>query len=264
VRQKAITILTCFVLSFSAAEFTGITEPNVVIAHGGRLDGNGCHNDRQRGGYHCHRGPSNGQSFASRAAAERAMNASSTTPAPPRQPTTAAPAAPATTSATSPSVPYDRALYRHWIDGDGDCQDTRQEVLIAESLEPPELDDRGCRVESGRWSDPFTGQTFTDPGDLDIDHIVPLAEAHRSGADTWTAGQREAYANDLFHTDALIAVSASANRSKGDRDPAEWLPPNEAYRCEYLKKWVVVKATWGLVMDTEEAQEIQVVLSTCN
>ena len=76
---------------------------------------------------------------------------------------------------------------------------------------------------SGKWLDPYTGQIFTNPGDLDIDHMVPLAEAHRSGADTWTAEQREDYANDLFHTDGLIAVSASANRSKGSRDPSQWL-----------------------------------------
>ena len=125
------------------------------------------------------------------------------------------------------------------------------------------MDDRGCRVVSGRWLEPYSGQIFTNPGDLDIDHMVPLAEAHRSGADTWTAEQREDYANDLFHTDGLIAVSASANRSKGDRDPARWLPPNESYRCEYVRKWVLIKATWGLDMDADEQEAVREVLGSC-
>jgi hypothetical protein len=73
-------------------------------------------------------------------------------------------------------VPYNRDLYGGWIDADGDCQNTRQEVLIEESLIPVELDSRGCRVQSGEWFDPFTGQTCTNPGDLDIDHFIPLAE----------------------------------------------------------------------------------------
>jgi len=162
-----------------------------------------------------------------------------------------------------PNVPYDRDLYRHWVDADDDCQDTRQEVLIAESLEPVEMDERGCRVVSGSWFDAFTGQTFTDPSSLDIDHMIPLAEAHRSGAAVWNAEQREAYANDLFHNDALIAVFASANRSKSDRDPAEWLPSDPSYRCEYLQKWILVKAAWGLSMDPKETQEVQMGLATC-
>ena len=161
------------------------------------------------------------------------------------------------------AVPYDRDLYRHWTDADRDCQDARQEVLIAESLQPPVMDDRGCRVLSGLWFDPYTGQAFTDPGDLDIDHFIPLAEVHRSGGDRWTAQQREDYANDLLHTDGLIAVSASANRSKGDKDPAQWLPPNQVYRCEYVRTWVVIKATWGLAMDTSEQQAVQQVLAGC-
>ena len=159
--------------------------------------------------------------------------------------------------------PYDRSLYRHWIDADGDCQDARQEVLVGESLTPVRLNGAGCRVVSGRWFDPYTAQTFTDPGRLDIDHFISLAEVHRSGGDSWTTELRRAYANDLDHSNTLLAVSASANRSKGDKDPARWMPPNEAYHCEYLRQWVVVKATWGLSMDEEERSVIQTVLMGC-
>ncbi len=163
----------------------------------------------------------------------------------------------------APEVAYDRSLYEHWTDADGDCQDTRQEVLIAESLRPVELDASGCRVVSGAWFDPFTGMIVTEPSRLDIDHFVPLAEAHRSGADSWDAEQRERFANNLFHLDGLIAVTASVNRSKGDRDPSKWLPPNEAYRCEYVRDWVIYKVTWGLSMDEDEEIAVRRILQDC-
>ena len=159
--------------------------------------------------------------------------------------------------------PYDRRLYEHWIDADGDCQNTRQEVLIAESLEPVTLDSSGCHVESGRWFDSFTGQEFSDPADLDIDHIVPLAEAHLSGADAWTADRRTQYANDLTNPDTLIAVATSANRSKGDRDPSEWLPTNESFQCDYVARWIMTKARWALGSDEPERDAIATVLSQC-
>ena len=162
-----------------------------------------------------------------------------------------------------PIVPYDRKLYEHWADADGDCLDTRQEVLIAESQSPAKLDSTGCRVRTGLWFDPYTGQRVTDPSRLDIDHLVPLAEAHRSGAGSWTPGQRRRFANDLTHPDALIAVTAASNRSKGDSDPALWLPPNEGFRCEYVRQWVIAKATWGLDMDPTEKEAVRGVLWKC-
>ncbi len=156
----------------------------------------------------------------------------------------------------APTARYDRNLYGSWIDADGDCQDTRQEVLIAESITPVQLDSRGCRVLSGTWLDPFTGQTFTNPGDLDIDHFVPLAEAHASGASQWPRELRSQFSNDLSWPGSLIAVSASANRSKGARDPAQWLPPNEDFRCEYVTNWVLTKAYWRLSMDDAEREAV--------
>lgn len=160
-------------------------------------------------------------------------------------------------------LPYDRELYEHWTDADGDCLDTRQEVLIAESQSPPKLDSTGCRVLEGLWFDPYTGQQVTDPSRLDIDHLIPLAEAHRSGAGSWTPEERRHFANDLSHPDALIAVTAAANRSKGDRDPALWLPPNESYRCQYVRQWVIAKVTWGLTMDLDEKQAVRDILWNC-
>ncbi len=139
---------------------------SVALGHGGRTDSLGCHNDRQRGGYHCHSGALAGRSFSSKAEALRALEGSTNSPSSSSEPDIPRPVPVAPTLA--PAVPYDRDLYGGWIDADGDCQDTRQEVLIAESITPVQLDSRGCRVVSGTWLDPFTGQTFTNPGDLDI------------------------------------------------------------------------------------------------
>ena len=111
---------------------------------------------------------------------------------------------------------YDRSDWRHWVDEDGDCRDARQEVLVEESLDEVTFEtDRGCRVATGRWYGAFTGVYTGDPGDLDIDHLVPLKNAHLSGGWSWDAEMREEYANDLSDPDHLIAVTAGANRSKG-------------------------------------------------
>jgi hypothetical protein len=137
-----------------------------------------------------------------------------------------------------------------WIDADGDCQDTRQEVLIAESLIPVNLGLSGCRVMTGVWYCEFTGKFFTDPRKLDIDHMVPLKEAWLSGADKWTYEERLAYANDLNDPGHLIAVALGANRSKGADDPGQWLPP--VGKKVYVRSWLKVKMNYGLSMDSTE------------
>ena len=129
---------------------------------------------------------------------------------------------------------YERNDWKHWEDHDGDCQDARQEVLIAESLVPVTYKtDRECRVETGWWYGAFTGTHIEDPGNLDIDHLVPLKNAHNSGGWPWTAHRREEYANYLGDDDHLIAVLDRANQSKGARGPEEWRPPDETYWCQF-------------------------------
>ncbi|WP_404381065.1 HNH endonuclease family protein [Caenispirillum salinarum] len=147
------------------------------------------------------------------------------------------------------AVPYSRDLYAHWLDTDGDCLDTRQEILARDSVIRPTFSADGCRVTGGRWRDPYTGRTFTDPSALDVDHIVPLSEAHRSGADRWEPARRAAFANNPGN---LIAVSASANRSKADGDPLAWLPPAWPYRCAYTAHFAGTKQDWGLEQDPLE------------
>ncbi|MEY3618222.1 MAG: hypothetical protein RL726_920 [Actinomycetota bacterium] len=157
---------------------------------------------------------------------------------------------------------YNRDLFRHWVDADGDGCDTRKEVLIAESLEPVQTGS-SCAILSGRWYSIYDNTETTDSSRFDIDHVVALKEAWDSGAWNWSAEQRRQFANDLSQPFFLIAVSASSNRSKSDRDPAEWLPTNVGYRCEYVRIWVEVKRAWNLSVDQAEHDAIRNTLANC-
>jgi len=167
-----------------------------------------------------------------------------------------------TVGAPSSGFPdYNRSDYlTNWLDRDSDCIDTRDEVLMIESAISPTLSSDGCDVLSGLWNDSYTGTSFTNPSDLDVDHLVPLKEAHDSGAALWSTDRKREYANDLATAHALIAVDLSANRSKGSRDPAAWLPTNTAYHCEYVRNWVDVKNKYGLTYDEAELTAIESIL----
>ena len=159
---------------------------------------------------------------------------------------------------------YDRDDWRHWIDEDDDCQNTRHEVLIAESQTAVTYNsDKQCQVAVGQWFGAFTGTTVTEASKLDIDHLVPLANAHRSGGWAWGAERKQQYANSFDGPDHLIAVTASANRSKGAKAPDEWRPPNESYWCQYAVDWITVKQTWQLTVTPSEAEALQDMLETC-
>jgi len=159
---------------------------------------------------------------------------------------------------------YNRSDWRHWIDADRDCQDARQEALIAESRAPVRYahPDR-CRVASGDWFGQYTGERFTDPGDIDIDHMVPLANAHRSGGWQWSKDRKRDYANDLSYPNHLIAVQSSANRRKGSKGPEDWKPPRREYWCQYATDWAAVKQAWGLTATQREAAALQEMIAAC-
>ena len=183
----------------------------------------------------------------------------------------AAPAQAATTTARSllwkvgvaaeSNTSYDRAKFTDWIDANGDCQNTRHEVLITESkVTPTYSSSRRCTVTKGKWVSRWDNRTWTNPSDVDIDHHVALAEAWGSGARSWTSTDRRRYANDLYGP-ALNAITDNLNSSKGDRDPAQWLPPLTATRCTYAIWWVQVKYRWRLTMDSAERTKLSSILS---
>jgi Protein of unknown function (DUF1524) len=159
--------------------------------------------------------------------------------------------------ANEQSSGYDRSLFPLWSDLDGDGCDTRQEVLIEESRTPVQRDPFGCAVVAGDWFSPYDGATWSNPADVDIDHVVALKEAWDSGAHAWTTERRELFANDLTDSRTLLAVTDSVNQSKGDADPSNWLPPLTGYVCTYLADWISIKARWGLSMDESEAGRIR-------
>jgi uncharacterized protein DUF1524 len=136
-------------------------------------------------------------------------------------------------------------------------------VLIAEADGPVRLSTDGCRVVSGTWIDPYTGTTFTDPSQLDIDHLVPLANVNSSGGFAWGPAQRVTYANDLTADATLAAVSASANRSKGDRSPDQRMPANHSSWCQYAEDWIAVKAAWHLTVTIAEHDALALDLVGC-
>ena len=159
---------------------------------------------------------------------------------------------------------YDRDDWSGWRDADGDCQNTRAEVLIDESRVPVTFKtDRRCLVVSGEWLGVYTGTVVTEASNLDIDHLVPLNNAHRSGAWAWTRDRKREYANDLAYDDHLIAVTAGANRAKGANGPEEWRPPNTVFWCDYATVWIEVKQRWGLTATRAEATALTDMLATC-
>ncbi|MBZ5737613.1 HNH endonuclease family protein [Nocardioides mangrovi] len=154
---------------------------------------------------------------------------------------------------------YSRDLFVHWVDADGDGCDTRDEVLISEAEEAPTVGS-GCSLSGGRWYSYYDGVSQTSASALDIDHMVPLAEAWDSGARSWSAATRQSYANDLGDYRTLVGVTAALNRSKGDQDIAEWLPPQQ--QCRYLREWVAVKHRWSLSVDSAEKSAMTALVSS--
>ncbi len=154
---------------------------------------------------------------------------------------------------------YSRAKFAHWS-SQGDNCDTREMVLQRDGSDVQRDDE--CRAVSGKWVSVYENKTFTVAADLDIDHTVPLANAWRSGADTWTQDEREAFANDLTHPQ-LLAVSAATKRSKGDQGPDQWQPPEMSYWCTYGRSWTTVKAAYKLSVTQDEKAMLSKMLDTC-
>jgi hypothetical protein len=156
---------------------------------------------------------------------------------------------------------YVRTKFKHWV-GVGNGCDSRKAVIISEAIVKPTVE-KGCVIKGGEWLSIYDNVKVTDAGKLDVDHMVPLAEAWDSGASAWDAAKREMYANDQTDPRHLIAVTGASNRSKSDQDPADWVPTNKAYVCEYLDNWVSIKVRWNLAVDKKEKDFILTNLKSC-
>ncbi|MDT9698486.1 HNH endonuclease family protein [Streptomyces sp. P17] len=163
------------------------------------------------------------------------------------------------TVATEDRTGYNRDLFPLWITQSGTCN-TREVVLKRDGTNV--VQDSACAAVSGSWYSPYDGATWTAASDVDIDHLVPLAEAWDSGADSWTTSRRQAFANDLTRPQ-LIAVTDNVNQAKGDQDPATWMPSRTAYRCTYVRAWVQVKYYYDLSVDSAEKSALTSYLNAC-
>lgn len=153
---------------------------------------------------------------------------------------------------------YSRDHFPHWRDTGKNC-DVRDSILQRDGKD---VKLSGCNVVGGRWVSVYDGRSAADPADVDIDHMVPLANAWRSGADEWDDQKRGDFANDTTRPQ-LIAVSASSNRAKGDQDPSQWKPANREYWCKYAESWVTVKHYWRLTVTSAEKAALTDMLEGC-
>ncbi|MFE6777807.1 HNH endonuclease family protein [Streptomyces sp. NPDC057702] len=158
-----------------------------------------------------------------------------------------------------PRTGYSRDLFPHWITISGACN-TRETVLKRDGTNV--VTDSSCAATSGSWYSPYDGATWFAASDVDIDHLVPLAEAWDSGARDWSTATRQSFANDLTRPQ-LLAVTDNVNQAKGDQDPGTWWPSQTAYRCTYARAWVQVKQHYGLSVDATEKSALTSVLNGC-
>ncbi|MGW7427249.1 HNH endonuclease family protein [Streptomyces sp. NPDC054813] len=163
------------------------------------------------------------------------------------------------TVATEVRTGYARDLFPTWDTISGTCN-TREWILKRDGSNV--VTNSACTATSGSWYSPYDGATWTAASDVDIDHLVPLAEAWDSGARNWTTAQREAFANDVTRPQ-LLAVTDNVNQSKGDQDPATWMPSLTSYRCTYVRAWVQVKYYYNLSVDSAEKSALTGYLSGC-
>jgi hypothetical protein len=153
---------------------------------------------------------------------------------------------------------YSRDDFPHWRRTGDNCN-VRDTVLKRDGRK---VKYSGCNVVAGSWRSIYDGRTLDSPTKVDIDHVVPLANAWRSGASAWTEEKREEFANDLDRPQ-LVAVSQTSNRAKGDQDPSQWKPTVKSEWCEYASDWVAVKAYWKLTVTSAEKRALGEMLEEC-
>ncbi|MCJ7602276.1 MAG: HNH endonuclease [Desulfobulbaceae bacterium] len=192
-----------------------LTAPQ-AYSHPGGLDSQGGHTDKKTGVYHFHK------------KADKPV---------------------------SPKTAYNRDDWPHWIDDDNDCQNTRAEILIRDNVGLLKFKrNKPCNVTWGKWVCPYTGKEFTKASDMDIDHIVPLSHAHKTGGADWSREKKREFANDPLN---LVAVDDDTNKEKSDQAPDEWRPPLKSCWREYARKWRTVKRKYDLFIRPEEEKALR-------
>ena len=147
---------------------------------------------------------------------------------------------------------YDRKEWKHWVDDDKDCMNTRHEVLEARSTVKVKYrkSKRGnCSVVSGKWNDFYYPEVLTSARKIDIDHVIPLKHANDFGGKNWSSKLKRKFAND---PENLVVTNLRYNRQKGAKGIDEWLPINKSYACKYVKKWFYLKEKYSLKVSSRE------------
>ncbi|WP_125962746.1 HNH endonuclease family protein [Bifidobacterium dolichotidis] len=162
---------------------------------------------------------------------------------------------------------YDRELFGYrTTDDDGNGCDVRDDVLARDMTNVVFTKRGSCKVKSGDLQDPYTGQLIhfkrgkTTSSAVQIDHVVALENAWRSGASEWDASKRLQFGNDMYN---LLAVDGPANQDKGSKSAAYWLPTNGEYRCDYVARQIGVKDKYGLSVTTPEKRAMLSILHGC-
>ena len=150
------------------------------------------------------------------------------------------------------SPDYSRKTWKHWTDEDGDCMNTRHEVLFRDSAEgTAKFSEDGCKIVGGLWVGPYSGEILNNPKQVQIDHIIALKEAHVAGGSRWYPEKKKEFANDM---DNLLATAGSTNQKKSAQPESRWLPSERSYLPTYFKKRLEIRTKYGLTMEAKECQ----------
>ena len=145
-------------------------------------------------------------------------------------------------------------------DFDGDCQSTRQEMLVLTSRsEIRYTNPRNCVVRTGEWLDEYTGEVFEVAVKLEVDHVIPRMYAHTHGGDRWMAEKKLLFANDPLN---IMLVERREIRRKRDRGPSRYLP-REEFQCEYINLWDQISVKYDLQLSSNDRSTISRMRDEC-
>lgn len=150
---------------------------------------------------------------------------------------------------------YHRKEWKHWIDKDSNCLNTRHEILKSRSLTRVTFKKNGCQVKAGKWADYYYPEYHLLASDVDIDHLVPLKNAHLTGGANWSSKDKETFAND---PENLVITKRSYNRKKSDKGIDGWLPVHQTYACKYITDWKKIKKKYNLQLSQAEKNTINI------